>query len=266
MGSFTLDVSSFMLLPENQKAIKPDKLGIYRKVPIMVLGKASRNRNFYVTDSMIEAITSPRSNFYKALVAGQLEGEWGHPPTTNNQEADILRMFTIKKENVSHAIHRVYTEQPTDNGNVIVYADISCCGPYGNYLKDDFENPIRNTAFSLRSLSKIINQKDGLVYKTVTALVTIDTVGAPGYAEASKVCLSTEDLSIPVRPECFISEISQLIGVESVNDQELLDILQTDSVKVCHALHGNVDIRSKILYTKDGMKSVFHTVFDSIVR
>ena len=89
---------------------------------------------------MVAAISDPSSMFYRKLVSGQLEGEWWHPLTGNDEEA-LNRIVKIERNNVSHHIHRVYTGTPTEQGYVIVYGDIEPTGPYGQYLTESFKTP-----------------------------------------------------------------------------------------------------------------------------
>jgi hypothetical protein len=262
LKTYVVDVSSMMLVPGVQKALKPDKDGIYRKVPVTVINQASDNKNFYTPDSLMTSLTSPKSLFVRKLKAGQLEGEWGHPVETGNKVVDVLRMLHLEKSQVSHMFHRVYTDgTTTEQGNAILYGDLSCCGPYGKYLEESLQSPIKNTAFSIRTLSQVVNKVDGVYYKNVAILVTIDAVDAPGYAAASKVYIANEGMGIPMNPADFAPELSSLLGVESLNDQQLLDMLEVNQVQLGHTVHGVVDVRAGAIKTEAGDKSIFHEAF-----
>ena len=258
MSQISFDISSALMLESNQKTLKPDKNGIYKDIPFMVLGKVSANKKDYEINSMVDSIADPKSMFYRKLVSGQLEGEWWHP-LTGNDEAALSRIIKIERNNVSHHIHRVYTGKPTEKGHIIVYGDIEPTGPYGKYLEESLQNPRINTAFSLRSLVANMGEKDGVIKQRVIVLVTIDAVDAPGYAEASKVHVQGfEGLSVPV--DKHIDIIKQEFGLENLNDQQLCDLLEQDKVTICRSKY-SVDVTNKTLNTATNKKPIFHELF-----
>ena len=260
MSKISFDISSALMSPNNQKSLKPDKDGVYRGIPFMVLGKVSANKKEYEINSMVEAIADPKSMFYRKLVSGQLEGEWWHP-LTGNDEAALTRIVKIERNNVSHHIHRVYTGEPTEQGHIIVYGDIEPTGPYGQYLKESLENPRMNTAFSLRSLVSTLGEKDGIVKQRVIVLVTIDAVDAPGYAEASKVHVGGfEGNTFEVDLNKYGTLLKQEIGFENLHDQQLLDMLEQDKVTIQHSNY-RVDVKNKTLDTLHSKKPIFHELF-----
>jgi len=260
MSKISFDISSALLSKSNQKSLKPDKDGIYRDIPLLVLGKVSANNKDYEINSMIEAISDPKSMFYRKLVSGQLEGEWWHP-FVGDDEAALSRIIKIERNNVSHHIHRVYTGQPTEKGHVIVYGDIEPTGPYGPHLKESFENPRINTAFSLRSLVASLGERDGVIKQKVIALVTVDAVDAPGYAEASKVHVKGfEGASFEVDINRHKAMIQKEFGVESINDQQLFDLLETDKITIGRTKY-HVDVANQTLNTAIGKKPIFHQLF-----
>ena len=261
MNTVAFDISSALYTEGGAKAMTPDANGVYKNMPVMVLGKTSRNHKNYDVDSMVYAITNRNSAFYKKLKAGQLQGEYGHPLVT--KEEDVARIAFVEPTRVSHLIHKVYCGRTTEQGHTIVYADIEPFGPYGPFLDASFKNPRSNTAFSLRSLvAQTGVAPDGSLNQRVTALITIDYVDAPGYAEASKVNVSTEGMNIPVKDIVKNKQLlSTVVGCESVNDQELLDMLQVDKVTVMRNVSGILDINGRYIDTGDGKFSVFHKVF-----
>ena len=105
MNTIAFDISSALLLEGNQKSLKPDKNGVYHDIPLMVLGKVSRNLKDYEVTSMVDALTNPYSPFVRRLKAGQLTGEWGHPMIW--EDKDLPRVMLIDSKNESHTIHRV---------------------------------------------------------------------------------------------------------------------------------------------------------------
>lgn len=261
MANIAFDISSALYVDGAQTDIKPDEKGVYRNMPVMVLGKVSRNNKEYEINSMVDAITSPNSIFFKKLKMGQLQGEYGHPLVLCEKE--LPRIAVVDPTKVSHVIHNVRCGEPTEKGHRIVYADIEPFGPYGKYLKESFDNPRINTAFSLRSLVAKIGTSGNVIRQRVTALITIDAVDAPGYAEASKVRVpSMEGISIDIEhPEDHLEELAMACGCESIDDQQLLDALQVNKVEIKHNVNGIVDRFGRVISTSDGKKSLFHELF-----
>ena len=103
------------VLGNGLKSIKPDKDGVFKGVPLAVIGKPSRNNVIYDQNSFIESITNPNTRFYKSLVEGGLEGEWGHPTNIglNNKDA-IMRTMQIDGSRVSHYFTKVYAKKTKD--------------------------------------------------------------------------------------------------------------------------------------------------------
>lgn len=260
MSNIAFDISSALYTDAPAREIHPDKNGVFHDMPIMVLGKVSRNNKDYEESSMVDALTSPNSIFVKKLRMGQLQGEYGHPLVT--REEDLPRIAIVDPTKVSHAIHHVRCGEPTEKGYRIVYADIEPCGPYGKYLLESFQNPRINTAFSLRSLVAKIGQRGNVIRQRVTALITIDAVDAPGYAEASKVRIpAMEGITVDINhPEDHLSELAMACGCESIDDQQLLDTLQVNKVIINRTLNGVVDERGSLI-TPDGKKFLFHEMF-----
>ena len=259
MPNISFDISS-ALVTDKAKALKPNKDGVFENVAIMVLGKVSRNNKDYEINSMLAALTSPNSIFFKKLKMGQLQGEYGHPQIYS--EAELGRIAVVDPTKVSHTIHAVRTAGTTEKGHTLVVADIEPCGPYGKYLNESFQNPRMNTAFSLRSLVNKIGQVGNVIKQRVTALITVDAVDAPGYAEASKVRIpAMEGFSMDIlNPEHHLPELALACGCESIDDQQLLDILEVDKVCIRRELNGVVDNRGNIL-TSEGKKNIFHEIW-----
>ena len=261
MSNVAFDISSALYTDGGSKALTPDANGVYKSFPVMVLGKTSRNGKNYDVESMVFAITNPSSVFYKKLHAGQLQGEYGHPFVT--EEKDLARIAMVDPTKVSHVIHRVYCSPSTERGNTIVYADIQPFGPYGKYLDESFKSPHINTAFSLRSLvAQTGTNADGSINQRVTALITIDAVDAPGYAEASKVFVSDEGLTVKVKNlEKNMKTLANVCGCESIDDQQLLDMLQVNKVSINRKVCGILNSQGKYVNTGIGKVSVFHELF-----
>lgn len=262
MSKIAFDISSALYTEGGAYAAEPDKNGVFHDQPIMVLGKVSRNNKEYEINSMLYALTNENSVFFKKLKMGQLQGEYGHPLVT--EEKDIARIAIVDPTKVSHVIHKVHCGETTEKGYTIVYADIEPFGPYGEYLRQSFLNPRTNTAFSLRSLVAKIGQQGPVIKQRVTALITVDAVDAPGYAEASKVRVpSMEGFSFDIdHPENHLEELAVACGCESINDQQLLDMLQVNKVTINKTLNGIINERGKYVSTVDGKKSFFHELWN----
>lgn len=227
------------------KSIKPDADGYYVGVPLMVLGAVSRNNIYYEPDSVVKAMTNPKSRFFAAITGGGLEGEWGHPSLVGLDDTGILqRLSDVDARFVSHHFRRIYTEQKGEF--TLLRGDVKAVGPYGTHLTQSFEDPNRDTCFSLRSLtSQPIRRGDGVGVKKVINLTTYDYVTVPGYIEASKRGmvgnesfdnLIWEDIDLKVFSNNVLENLgdktTSIIGYESIHCQQILDILGTDDVKV----------------------------------
>lgn len=264
MKQISFDISSAMLTEGVGKALRPNKDGIYERVALLVLGKVSRNNKEYDVESMVQQITNPASVFYRKLKGGGLEGEWCHPLVFREEE--LARIATIDRTKVSHTIHRVYTGETTEKGHTIVYGDIEPSGPFGQYLHESFQNPKKNTAFSLRSLVSKIGQVGPVIKQYVNALITIDAVDVGGYPEAAKVYIQgLESLATGfdkiINPSDCMSELKTVLGAESIDDQQLLDLLETNSVSIRSTVHGIYDSNTGSIITDNGNKSIFHAAF-----
>jgi len=167
--------------------VRPDENGVYKGLPMMVLGEVTQQKTFYEPESITDQMTNPESRFNKVFRQQKLFGEYGHPTfygLTNDEV--IQRLVTVDENNVSHLFTGLYTDQPSSNGTVVVRADIKPTGPKGAYLKESLDDPLMNTAFSLRAYVSTDMKPNGLKYRRVRQLTTFDTVGASGYANTDK--------------------------------------------------------------------------------
>lgn len=167
--------------------IKPDENGIYKGLPMMVLGEVTQQNTYYDPASMVDQITNPQSRFNMIYRSGKLYGEFGHPTFYGMSDNDKLnRLVTVDEKNTSHLFTGIYTDQPGPNNTVVVRADLKPTGPKGAVFKESLDDPVVNTAFSLRAYVSTDMKPNGLKYRVVRQLTTWDTVGASGYATTDK--------------------------------------------------------------------------------
>lgn len=229
------------------KSVKPDKDGVYKGIPLTVIGLNSRNGVNYRRESVISCLTDPKSRFVMNLKSGDLEGERGHPFLGVDPKAAVARLLYLDRTKISHYITRVYTSPLDANSDsIIVYGDIVPSGPYGEYLKQDFEDPKRNASFSLRAATQIIRKSNGVTYKEMLAMFTFDSVDGPGYVECSKrfqdpafeslgINVSKNNIDINVNKEQFlnVTKSFEMTGQESkIIDQRVLDAFGCDEVVI----------------------------------
>jgi hypothetical protein len=258
------------------KSIRPDKEGFYRNVPLMVIGKPSRNGILYDPTSTLHALSNDASRFVINLKEGNLEGEWGHPmvDTSTPSRAVLDRLCRIDRTLASHYISAIRTVQ-TDNGFIIVKGDVKPYGPYAQYLKDSMEDPNRNTAFSLRALTQDVENRGGITVRKVCLLVTFDAVDGPGFEEASKRYMSsTEALnqtyifdqgrsaSLTSADLCDPSVKKSLFSQETITDQQILDMMKSDVVRVRHETVGMYNSQTKMFIRSNGERVMpFHHIY-----
>jgi len=229
------------------KAIKPNKDGVYQGIPLTVIGCNSRNNVNYEKESVLKCLTDAQSRFCANVKTGDMEGEWGHPLLTGDKCLD--RLLYIDRTRVSHFFTRVYGKE--DNGMIIIYGDVKPFGPYKQCLIDSFEDPTRNTSFSLRSAAvKTGTDASGITQKKMLALVTFDAVDGPGFLMASKryrdPSIATEsfeakvekarlnvDFKVSRKQFLDVQEARKAAGLESVIvDQRVLDAFGCDKITI----------------------------------
>lgn len=248
-GNVVFSISTEMEMDGRQlKAVKPNKDGIYTGIPLTVIGCDSRNHVNYEKESVLSCLTDATSRFCANVKTGDMEGEWGHPFLSG--EGSLDRLLYIDRKNISHYFTKVYGKE--ENGLIIIYGDVKPFGPYKQSLIDSFEDPNRNTSFSLRSAAKIIGRSpSGVVQKRMLALVTFDAVDGPGFLMASKRYrdpdVATEsmhidttdkllniDLSVTRKQFLDSQEYRKAAGFETISivDQRVLDAFECDKVTV----------------------------------
>ena len=267
ISSLSFNVSTLVVKDGKQlKAITPDAKGIYRRMPVMILGKPSRGNSYYEEKSVIKSMTDPSTVFYKKITEGCLEGEYCHPfVASNDDKKDIARLLYIDRNIVSHYFTSFYTEDTPRKDFKIIYADFGICGPRGKDLKDSLEDPNRNTGFSIRTLTTRPQIVNGIMHKKVILFITVDAVDCPGFEEASKRYASCENMiDIPITTKDFLdnNEYKKAVGFESIKSQDLYDMLETDKIYIKNESIGIYSKDNNKIITKDGeVKSVFHSMF-----
>jgi hypothetical protein len=211
--------------------------GIYKGLPMMVLGEETQQRTYYDPASIMDQITNPESRFAKIFSQQKAYGEYGHPDFSGMSDGDKLqRLVTIKESQVSHLFTSFYTDEARPGSPVVLRADVKPTGPYGHTFQESLDDPILNTAFSLRAYVDT-QMKGSLKYRTVRSLTTFDTVGPSGYATTDKAnALGLEsfagdnyhDYSIDVMKNGNI-QINE-IALETFVNNELNEIFGTNDV------------------------------------
>lgn len=246
------------------KAITPDKDGVYHNIPVMVFNKSSRNNVMYDTESILAAMNNKQMKFHMSLEEGNLRGEYGHPEIEEANEKGKRRLLKIDEKLVSHAFTAMHTDQLKD-GDVVLYADVTPCGPYGEAFKRDMDNPVINKSFSLRALCSKPDFINGVTYKKVLVFVTFDYVNMPGYEKASTrfAAGATENMDYFISPDELskVDGVCDLVGVESINDQKFLDLFETNSLSIEHHMKGFLDRERGVLVTPNGEVSLFKSLF-----
>lgn len=226
------------------RSIDPNpKDGLYHNIPLMILDKASRNGAVYLKEPAIRAMTDATTRFGINIREGNQEGEWGHPFA---KKTDLERMVYIERKNVSHFIRALRFKQV--GSHTVVFGDIGPTGPYGQFLKENFADPNRNVAFSLRAIT-VPTGPDG-TQREIRLMVTFDAVDGPGFAIASKRHMTgaadTESL-ISTRDILSLQHREQLFATESIEDQAILDLFQTSGVKIIRQDFDCFDPRTRSL-------------------
>ena len=277
-GNLLFSISTELEMDGRQlKAVKPNKDGVYTGIPLTVIGCNSRNHVNYEKESVLKCLTDAQSRFCANVKTGDMEGEWGHPLLT--KENCLERLLHIERKNVSHFFTRVYGKE--ENGLIIIYGDVKPFGPYKQCLIDSFEDPTRNTSFSLRSAAKPIGTSaDGIVQKKMIALVTFDAVDGPGFLMASKRYrdpdVATESLTpvvtdnvirvdFSVNRKQFLDsmEYRKAAGFESIiDDQRVLDAFGCDKITIKEKVVASIG--HKRFVDESGKQiSLFDTCFGS---
>lgn len=239
------------------KSLTPDKDGYY-DVPITVLGAPTRRNVIYRPESVLSQITDNKSAFNMILRHGNLYGEYGHPITK-----DVERTATVDEKCVSHHFKAIYLGEDLKNQGQLIMGKVKPHGPYGQYVKENFEDGNMNTAFSLRTLCSRSFDRNGMEIRDVKMLVTFDYVGCPGYEKAAKrYAPGNESFTqeIEVTPRDFYRP-DGTIAMESFTDERIIELFGGSSVKINERVVGLHYPGEKSILANDGMKrSLMHSM------
>jgi hypothetical protein len=128
--------------------------------------------------------------FLRMLQAGRLRSEWGHPrrlPGMSDQDW-FVRICEIMENNVSSHIRRVSASLDTvvdERGRkvVAIIGEVRGTGPKSREFNEMLENPDEDVNYSIRCFAK---KNFGNMTKSMTKIITWDSVYDPGIAVASK--------------------------------------------------------------------------------
>lgn len=216
--------------------IIPDELGVYSGIPLMVLGEVTQQGTFYDPASMIQQMVDPNTHFNMVFQQQKKKGEYGHPTFygLNNTE-QLTRLRTVDESRVSHLFTEIYTDKPVGN-TVVVRANLKPTGPFGSVFKEELDDPVVNTAFSLRAYVDT-EVRGNVRFRRVRQLVTWDTVGASGYATTDKAnAIGLEDFSGNNYNEYEINVMDNgnlvidQIALETFTDTDLNEIFGTREI------------------------------------
>lgn len=228
--SFTVET---LMVREGKKLglPRPDKDGYFCDFPMAALGVATRNDTYYEVPEFVNQITSKDTYVNKMLVDGTLYGEYDHPDVVGLPlEMQLNRLAVVRPDRISHHFKKISTGPKLEGGGVLLVADIKPSGVMGAHLKANLEEPLMNTAFSLRSITqdKVVGT---LRRRKMRKLVTFDAVAAGGYEQASKRFAATEGLEVAFNP-AHAQAVFTEVALESFTNSELNDIFGTKNLAI----------------------------------
>ena len=172
-------------------SIKADASGYY-EVVLGALDFFNSAGNFYAYEPA-KCLFEESSNLMRRVSNGALRGEYGHPkftPGMTNRDF-LMRVLEINEQSVSHHIKGVWidSDRVYDRDGrkcIAIMGRVKPCGPFGDQLAAQLENPNENVCFSIRSLTEDITDSNGTIIKTLREIVTWDYVNEPGISVANK--------------------------------------------------------------------------------
>lgn len=180
--------------------LKKDENGYYE----VVLGgfNAYNSVNAYYPLDPVKAMFEESHRFMRRIKKGVLRGEYGHPNRAHGESSDsfLARVSRIDERSVSHHIRDVrldFDRVKDDQGRpiVAVIGWVKPCGPHGEALRQQFENPDENVCFSIRSFTNDSVNAMGILNKAIVEIITWDYVNEGGISSANKYsCPSLESM------------------------------------------------------------------------
>lgn len=272
-----------LMVDDNRSLKRPpiDKDGYYTNVPVAVIGTVSRNNTCYDADSFVQQLKGP-SNFSKRVNEGVAASEYGHPFISKpNSEEGIARLLHIEPTRISNHIRSVTVKHIDDLNIDMVLMDTKPAGPYGKYFEESMEDPTRNTAFSLRGLSRAQQDpRTRVIHKSLIAFVTFDSgVVGSGFKETTKryiegareslqaekqndiICECSDVYDFSVSTENLI--VLRTHSLETISDSELNDIIKAKRVILNKVEYGVVDKASNMIIDNTGNK---RNIFSSFMQ
>lgn len=170
--------------------IKPDADGRY-DVSLGGLGLDNDNGDSYPDLPEVIALFNRSSNLQRRIQEKYLRSEWGHPkPDGLTPDQFFVRILNLYEERVCNLITHVELEPSTDPRNgkryTMIRGRVKPYGPAGEYVRQGFEDPDINIAYSIRCISADKRRWDGTKTKVIREIVTWDCVTEPGIGIANK--------------------------------------------------------------------------------
>jgi hypothetical protein len=233
--------------------LHPDKDG-YREVILGSFDAFSQNGGYYPWEAA-KAAFEQSSAMMQRVRGGNQRGEVGHPhyqPGMTKMQY-INRILTIAEPNICVQIAEFRIDDTlfrNKNGEkmVTVLGKVIPSGVHHEYLERQFANPKENVCFSLRALTKDVNENGQLV-RHLGELVTYDQVNEGGMAEASKYnspALESKVFTFDIDPTEINTMDTHGVATESV---DALNRIMQVSVQL--------EPRSKTFLVGGGTKPVF---------
>jgi hypothetical protein len=262
-----------MMIDDNRTLGRPvtDDDGYYLDVPVAVLGTVTRNKTQYDVPAFIEQLKGP-SVFATRIQEGVCAGEFGHPLVDDTQ-AGMARLLSIEPSQICNHIRSVSVKHIPDLGLDMVLQDTKPSGPYGKYFEESMEDPTRNTAFSLRGLSKAhVDRSTGIIFKKLVSLTTFDScVVGSGFKQSTKRYMAAAKEELKLGPKEDITcesvdiinhqlSIDDVIAIrstslESFTDTEINDIIKARRVIIGTTEIGFIDHQTKtMIYSDSGQR------------
>lgn len=175
----------------NKKGVLlPNANGAYTQV-VGALNAYNNCGDKYTTEGIAE-IFSSSSSFTRRVERGALKAEYGHPKMRPGEKMKdfLARVDDIEPKMVCGTHSKItldYNNFKAPNGESIVaiISEVVPSGPYGEALRKDFENPLVNVCFSIRSFTE--DRRVGItIHKRLLKIVTFDYVNEPGMGQAEK--------------------------------------------------------------------------------